>query len=75
MDNTEYISSAEAALLINKSQSQMQFLCRTGKLDAVKIGNTWIIKKDSLLNYTSGRVSATHSKIKNNKLIRTDSSP
>jgi excisionase family DNA binding protein len=65
MDNKEYISSAEAAILINKSQSQMQFLCRTGKLDAVKLGNTWLIKKDSLLNYTPAiKVFATHSKKK-----------
>ena len=65
MDNAEYISSAEAALLINKSQSQMQFLCRTGKLDAVKIGKTWIIKKESIMNYTPGaRASTTHQKKK-----------
>jgi hypothetical protein len=65
MDNANYVSSAEAALLINKSQSQMQFLCRTGKLDAVKIGNTWIIKKDSLLNYTHAiKAFATHTKKK-----------
>ncbi|MCL2146783.1 MAG: helix-turn-helix domain-containing protein [Synergistaceae bacterium] len=65
MDNVEYVSSAEAAMLINKSQSQTQFLCRTGRLDAVKVGNTWIIKKESLLNYSSGvKASATHSKKK-----------
>ena len=59
MDNSEYVSSAEAAMMINKSQSQMQFLCRTGKLDAVKVGNTWLIKRDSILNYTPGHKKYT----------------
>ena|GEM_PF-6724387 len=65
MDNAEYVSSAEAAIIINKSQSQMQFLCRAGKLDAVKIGKTWIIKKESLLNYSRGaKALTTHPKKK-----------
>ncbi|MCL1876044.1 MAG: helix-turn-helix domain-containing protein [Synergistaceae bacterium] len=59
MDDSEYVTSAEAAILINKSQSQMQFLCRTGRIDAVKVGNTWLIKRDSILNYSPGHKKFT----------------
>jgi hypothetical protein len=59
MDETVYVTSAEASMIINKSQSQTQFLCRTGKLDAVKVCNVWLIKKDSLQNYSPGHKKYT----------------
>jgi len=69
MYDSEYVSSAEAAILINKSQSQLQFLCRTGRIDAVKVGNTWLIKRDSILNYSPGHKKyTTNPKNKNNKI-------
>ena len=52
----EYITSSEAAQLINKAPSMIARLCQTEKLPgAKKIGKTWLIPRESVLNYSPER--------------------
>jgi hypothetical protein len=50
----DYVTSAEAAKLVNKSAVMIAKLCQAGKLPgAEKIAKTWMIPRDSVLSYVS----------------------
>ena len=57
------ISIKNASLQLAISEQQVRTLCRKGKVTAEKIGNTWIIDRDSLNKYgllSSRRVADNH---------------
>ena len=55
MDVKDYLSSTEAAEAMQKHRSQVQALCRQGKLEgAIKRGRDWLIPRASAENYTPG---------------------
>ena len=57
------ISIKDASLQLAISEQQVRTLCRKGKVTAEKIGNTWIIDRDSLNKYgllSSRRVADNH---------------
>lgn len=48
----KYVTVDEAADLANRKTSLIRTLCREGRLPgAEKMGNSWIIPKESVLNY------------------------
>ena len=56
MDLTEYLQSEKAAEILNLSVSMISRLCTNDKLPgAVKIGNTWLIPRESVKNYKPGK--------------------
>ena len=49
---TKYVTVDEAANLANRKTSLIRTLCREGRLPgAEKMGNSWIIPRESVLNY------------------------
>lgn len=46
-----YISVSEASELLNISPQRVRTLCREYKIDANKVGNTWMLDKDSVSHY------------------------
>ena len=54
-DIEEYVTSSEASAMIGKQARVIAQLCQDGKLPgAKKIAKTWMIPRESLLNYTPG---------------------
>jgi hypothetical protein len=52
IDIENYITVVEACSLMEKAASMVARLCQTGKLPgAKKISNTWLIPRESVLNY------------------------
>ncbi|GJQ61582.1 MAG: hypothetical protein SCALA702_06350 [Melioribacteraceae bacterium] len=51
----EYISISEAAEILEVSRSYIWQLVRQSRLEAQKIGNTYIVSKASLLNFKEER--------------------
>ena len=49
MDN--HITTKSAASYLNVSPQRVRTLCRNGTLSASKIGQTWVIDKQSLYKY------------------------
>lgn len=48
-----FMTSKEAAQSLNRSDSMIRKLCKSGKLSgAVKVGNTWLIPQKSVKEYT-----------------------
>jgi len=48
----EYLTTAEAATLTGKGANMIAKLCQAGRLPgAEKMGNSWIIPRESVLNY------------------------
>ena len=48
----KYLTTAEAAELIGKGANMIAKLCQAGRLPgAEKMGNSWIIPRESVLNY------------------------
>ena len=50
-ENKKYISAKQAGKVTGYSQDYVGQLCRTGKLDAKRIGRVWYIFEDSILNH------------------------
>ena len=50
-DNKKYISTKEASSKTGYSQDYIGQLVRKGKIDSKKIGRTWYVQEDSILNY------------------------
>ena len=46
-----YLTTTEAASLVNYSPNHIQRLAKEGKIEARKIGKTWAVCKQSVLNY------------------------
>jgi len=53
--STEYVSSTEAARLLEYDTSHVRRLCSEGKLDAVKIGRNWLVKRSSIQAYKENK--------------------
>ena len=48
-----YVSVTEAAELLSLKRNRIGVLCREGRFPgAEKVGNTWIIPRESVLNHT-----------------------
>lgn len=45
------LSSSEASTLSGLRRNHIDYLIRQGKLEAVKVGNTWLVYEDSLKRY------------------------
>ena len=57
------ISIKDASLQLAVSEQQIRTLCRQGKIIADKIGNTWVVDKESLKKYgllSSHKVAENH---------------
>ena len=51
----EYVTSSEASVLIGRQARVIAQLCQDGKLPgAKKIAKTWLIPRESVLNYAPG---------------------
>ena len=50
-----YISLAEAAKDSPYSQEYLSLLARRGRIEAVKLGRNWLIKKEAIKNYASSK--------------------
>jgi len=50
-DLGDYVTTDEAAQLSGYKQRWLAQLVREGKLEAVKVGRTWLIHKEKLLAY------------------------
>ena len=48
---SEYLTSVEAAKVINVTQHHITLLCRRGELDCTKLGNRWVVKRESAYSY------------------------
>ncbi|CAA6805647.1 MAG: Modification methylase SinI [uncultured Thiotrichaceae bacterium] len=46
-----HISIKQAAKILNLSEQQTRSLCRSGGLQASKIGRSWIVEKDKIMEY------------------------
>jgi excisionase family DNA binding protein len=54
--NEDYVTVAEAANIMGKGMNFVGKLCRANRfLGAVKMGNSWIIPRESVLNYKPGK--------------------
>ena len=51
MIDMDLVSVTEAMKIMKLSQSQVLVLCNHGRLDAKKVGKTWIISRESAENY------------------------
>ena len=51
MIDMDLVSVTEAMKIMKLSQSQVLVLCNNGRLDAKKVGKTWIISRESAENY------------------------
>ena len=52
----DYVNAIEAAEMINVNDSRIRQLCIEGKLNgAFKIGDTWLIPRESVTNYKPGK--------------------
>jgi len=49
---SEYISLAEAAKGTPYTQEYLSLLARKGRIEAIKLGRNWLIKKEALEDYT-----------------------
>ena len=47
----DLVSVTEAMQIMNLSKSQVLWLCNNGRLDAKKVGNTWVIARASAEYY------------------------
>ena len=55
MEIDEYVTVSEVVQMTGKAASMIARLCQTGKLPgAKKIAKTWMIPRESVLNYTPG---------------------
>ncbi len=52
---SEYISLAEAAKGTPYSQEYLSLLARRGKIEAIKMGRNWVIKKEAIQRYRKER--------------------
>jgi DNA (cytosine-5)-methyltransferase 1 len=66
-----YITSKDASLELNISEQHIRTLCRDDKFKAEKMGNTWIIEKESFYKYKNKNIV----KDKENKLSNKTSKP
>lgn len=51
MDDERLISLKEAMARFGISRSQLQLLARTGKLRAIKVGNSWVTTAEAVAEY------------------------
>lgn len=54
MEGQELVSVTEAAGIMGLGRSQVLRLCNSGRIDARKVGNTWIIPRTSAETYKPG---------------------
>lgn len=50
-DNKKYISTKEASSLTGYSRDYIGQLVRSNKIDSQKIGRTWYVSEEAILNY------------------------
>jgi excisionase family DNA binding protein len=50
-----YITSAEAARILDLTQRRIAQLCNEGELDGVKLARRWFVKRDSVYAYKRRR--------------------
>lgn len=55
----DLVSVTEAMQITNLSKSQVLWLCNNGRLDAKKVGNTWVIELQALASRFCCRMAAT----------------
>ena len=51
MNLSDYISTKEAAVIAGINKSHVCRLCQYGKLKSQKIGNSWLILRESAMEY------------------------
>ncbi len=52
---TKLISTEEAATILGITRQSMAWLLRNGRVKAQKVGRSWVVEKDSLLEYKKER--------------------
>jgi len=50
-DLSEWITARQAALILGLTSRRVRQIIQEGKLIARKVGNLWLIKRDSVYNY------------------------
>ena len=61
----KYLTTAEAAELIGKGANMIAKLCQAGRLPgAEKMGNSWIIPRESVLNYQPRMMGSTKGRVR-----------
>ena len=53
----DYVTTKEAALMLNSSPDYIGYLCRAGTLTAEKFGRDWRIERRSVERYQAARAA------------------
>jgi excisionase family DNA binding protein len=51
---TEYLSTGEAARILGVSRVAVTLMVQQGKLPAIRVGRSWAVPKDVLLEFAKG---------------------
>ena len=63
-----YMTSKQAAEYLKRADGTIRKQCRAGKFPgAVKVGNTWVIPKNSVIRYSPGIITRIQEEITNTK--------
>ena len=62
-----YITSKDASLKLGTTEQHVRILCRDNKFNAEKIGNTWLIEKESFNKYKNKNIVEDKGNILSNK--------
>jgi len=57
-----FVTIPEAAAISGYSKNFLRILARQGKIAGVKVGNTWLINRESLLAYQAKMISSRRAK-------------
>jgi excisionase family DNA binding protein len=67
LDEGRYISLGEAAARCGISHSQLRLLARTGKLQAFKVGKTWVTTLEAVDAYLNDPALRSKDPLKNKR--------
>ena len=51
----DYITSAEAAKILDLTQRRIAQLCKSGELEGIKVARRWLVKRDAVYAHLSDR--------------------
>lgn len=51
----ELVSANEASKILRVTRQWISQLCREGKLDCIKVGEQWVIQRQSVLDYQASQ--------------------
>lgn len=67
MEEGRYISLGEAAAQFGVSHSHLKLLARTGKLQAMKIGHSWVTTPEAVAEYLGNTELRSRDPLKNKR--------